>query len=280
MIELYKLLSNLKWDIKFFSASLTNHEFKVFMEKNKSYINTHFGESCFVVGNGPSIKEENLSMLKDKFVFSVNDIYRNKEVYKALSSNVHTFIDPYYSQLSLEDFRKMIKEVKSDDETKLCLCTAEFIKYDCIFKENRIEPIYLYMHRNWLHKECRNLHLNRNIYSVQNVVQAPIMIALAMGFKKIYLMGCEMTSFYESLEYNANGILLQNHAHEVNETELNKVRKTRDNAFMLNDYAKTFLIFKALNKLADLYGAKIINLTRGGILDMFERENYNDVLNK
>jgi hypothetical protein len=37
--------------------------------------NIHKGERCFIIGNGPSLKETNLSYLRDEFTFGMNRIY-------------------------------------------------------------------------------------------------------------------------------------------------------------------------------------------------------------
>jgi hypothetical protein len=40
-----------------------------------SYKDTHLGERCFIIGNGPSLKKTNLSRLKDEYTFGMNRIY-------------------------------------------------------------------------------------------------------------------------------------------------------------------------------------------------------------
>jgi hypothetical protein len=37
--------------------------------------NRHSGERCFIIGNGPSLRETDVSMLKDEFTFGMNRIY-------------------------------------------------------------------------------------------------------------------------------------------------------------------------------------------------------------
>jgi len=37
--------------------------------------NIHQGERCFIIGNGPSLKDTDVSMLKDEFTFGMNRIY-------------------------------------------------------------------------------------------------------------------------------------------------------------------------------------------------------------
>src|SRR5512139_2649265 len=39
------------------------------------YYNIHRGERCFIIGNGPSLNDTDLSKLKDEFTFGMNRIY-------------------------------------------------------------------------------------------------------------------------------------------------------------------------------------------------------------
>ncbi|MCI0854684.1 MAG: hypothetical protein J4N91_09695, partial [Chloroflexi bacterium] len=40
-----------------------------------AYRDRHRGERCFVIGNGPSLKQTDLSLLKEEFTFGMNRIY-------------------------------------------------------------------------------------------------------------------------------------------------------------------------------------------------------------
>lgn len=44
------------------------------IKNNAKFHNMHLGERCFVLGNGPSLKDVNFSLLKDEFVFTCNRI--------------------------------------------------------------------------------------------------------------------------------------------------------------------------------------------------------------
>ena len=39
------------------------------------YRDLHRGKRCFVIGNGPSLKQTDLSLLKNEFTFGLNRIY-------------------------------------------------------------------------------------------------------------------------------------------------------------------------------------------------------------
>ncbi len=41
----------------------------------RTYKNLHLGDRCFILGNGPSLKKTNLSLLKNEYTFGLNRIY-------------------------------------------------------------------------------------------------------------------------------------------------------------------------------------------------------------
>jgi hypothetical protein len=44
-------------------------------KKLKSFKNIHEGKRCFIIGNGPSLKTEDLEKLKNEYTFAANKIY-------------------------------------------------------------------------------------------------------------------------------------------------------------------------------------------------------------
>ena len=69
-------------------------------ENNKRFHNTHNGERCFILGNGPSLKEVNLRELSNEFVFTVNN-FGFVENYTDVNTNVHLWMDMELDQLLL-----------------------------------------------------------------------------------------------------------------------------------------------------------------------------------
>jgi hypothetical protein len=123
----------------------------------------------------------------------------------------------------------------------------------------------------------------RNMPASQNVIQTAISSAIYMGYRKIYLIGCDMTSVFISYCAAENGdkmISGDMHAYKYSNSELKSMTKEsakHDNEFMLYEYAKTFTIFKNIRRFAETRGIEIINATRGGGLDVFKRMNYDDI---
>lgn len=267
-------VSVFKWNIIFYIKYWTSTEFRKAIYKNLEIHNSHAGERCYVVGNGPSLKMMELSKLKNEFVFTVNTIYRNDAIFNTINSNCHIIVDPTYASFNDNEAKSFVDSItKYNPQIQLI---TNFYSNNIYSKYHSI--IYqIFPHRNWTEKPV--LDFTSNMLIAQNVVQVAIYAAIYMGFKEIVLIGCDMTSFYENFAANA-GRCESFHAYELTEKDMakyNEVKEKHDNAYMLQDYAITFDIFKKIQKYAQSHNIIIINATLGGILDMFPRKDFNEL---
>lgn len=287
-INLFDVLSNFKWDLKLLYKLVFQKEFRKTIQLNKKFKNLHFGERCFVVGNGPSLKKLDLTKLENEIVFTVNNIMSNLDLYKTLNSDYHVLIDPNYLKLNPnvpEDMESiyLLKQINYENKKPICIVREDAKKP---FKKLRIDKqldlYYIFQHRNITNNYSSRISMCWNMPSSQNVTQAAIFSAMYMGFSKIYLIGIDMTSVFLTYEANEDGkpaILKDSHAHGFSEKEVKTIltRDKLDNEFMLYDYAKTFTIFKRIRKYAERKGISIINATKGGGLDVFERMPFDSL---
>ncbi len=267
-------LSVVKWNSIYYFRYFYDSSFRSLMNSNKAFFHSHRGERCFVVGNAPSIKEMDLSHLENEYVFTVNDICSSPDIYKKLSSNCHVFVDPYYCGYSKERANVFVEQATRFNKD---IQLFTIIEGKSLFSRRMCGKLnYLFMHHIW-NKKPSAIDLSKNLYIAQNVVQGAIYIALYMGFKEIYLIGCDMTSFIETMNYNATRNFISYHAYDIDDEDkkaLDKNKKIRDNAYMLKDYYITFEIFKKIKEFADEKSIRIINSTKNGLLDMYPRKDY------
>jgi hypothetical protein len=259
------------------------------MDSNKKFHNLHKSKRCFIIGNGPSIKGMNLELLKNEIVFSVNNIMNNKEVYNAIRSDYHILIDPLYAKLDISlqedlDQIKLLEEINYLDKKPILITDYESFDSFDLYGLNKILNIhYLYQHNNILDSYHSVKRMSRNFPSSQNVIQCAMFSAIDMGFEKIFLIGCDMTSFLSAYEFNADGermILENNHIYKYSESDLKMIIKDSnkyDNEFILDEYSRNFRIFKKINKYANKNNISIYNAGIGGGLDVFTRVNYESI---
>lgn len=292
ILNILDQISNIKWNIKFYFKLITDKTFKECLSFNKRFKNLHKGERCFIVGNGPSLKKLDLTKITNEITFTVNNIMHDKKIYETINPNYHVLTDPLYFRLNqtiTEDNAtiELLKSIKYKNIRPICISTYEgrnAIKSYGLDKS--LDFVYLFQHQYFTNTSPKIIELNKNIPSTQNVVQTAILSAIYMGFKEIYLIGCDMTSLFSTFESNADGekcIKNDNHVYKYTENEKKLMLKDaihNDNEYMLYDYAKTFTIFKQIRKYALKSNIKIINATIGGGLDVFERVKYDMLFSK
>lgn len=216
--------------------------------------NIHEGERCFVWGSGPSLNKTDLSLLKNETNFASN----------SLASYEHNeYFDYYgvYDWLAWCDFRK------------------DALKLDAqIFLGGRAGQKY-FSHKKWYDKRVHHRiipikrkggfenfkeneyieidDLTEGAYHDASVTGFCLQIAFYMGFKKIYLIGCDCD--YSEGRWNT----------------------TSHNRFFGNQIVNTVSLKKSLKKLKKIFereGRKIIDCTVGGKLDMFRKEKLEDII--
>ena len=62
---------------KFDRYSYLNRDTKTILDKNIIFENKHKGKRAFVIVNGPSLKNQNLNLLKDEITFVVSAFYKH-----------------------------------------------------------------------------------------------------------------------------------------------------------------------------------------------------------
>lgn len=132
--SLYTFLQFLK--MRFFNAELYNN-----VKNNKKFFGIHTGKRCFILGNGPSLKNVDLEILKDEYVFTVN-CFSKVSGFEKVNSNYHLWIDSSFFEL--RDDQKYNHDDLIEDYYKIsktnAACFVPSIAFDFI-KENKLDKI-------------------------------------------------------------------------------------------------------------------------------------------
>jgi hypothetical protein len=109
-------------------------------------------------------------------------------------------------------------------------------------------------------------NIDTNTYMAMNVVAQTILCAIYLGFKEIYLLGCD---------YNAFCTLGKGHAYD----DKSEVSQSNYNlAFYLKYYWIGTEIHYKIFEHAKSKGISIINLTQGSLLDAYPKKNIDEIL--
>ena len=251
---------------------------------NKKFRNIHSGKRCFILGNGPSLREVDLSLLADEFVFSVNNFPQVKNFHQA-RTNFHLWMDLSFFDMR-DDMKYNMDAVMQNyhamsEENAICFvptAAREFIRRNNIDKFLDIN--YMLIYDDLLRGDRIAYDLTSSVTGFSTVVQYAAEVALYMGFKEIYLLGCDSTNILSVIN-NALNIPNEN-VHAYDKDDVNMHDRMILNSHMMSDifmnYYRVFFGFKRLNDLCVQEGIKFFNCSSTTIVNEVPRMNLEDVL--
>ena len=233
---------------------------KLLMFKDK-----YKGKRCFIVGNGPSLKMEDLEKLHvhGEYSFGANGIH--------LAFNQTRWKPTFYTvsdQAALLAWYHIIK--KLDVKYKF-IGDRAFRAYDIPQIKNAF--IYPLIERTY-YPYCPDFSndITKAVGNSYTVTYINMQIASYMGFNEIYLIGID-------------------HSYDVQLDSEGKIIKNKTKNYFIDNYtpasvkglgmSRLYLCDKAYVK-AELYSQfhdfKIYNATRGGKLEIFERIDFDKIV--
>jgi hypothetical protein len=165
-----------------------NPDFKKLIKKNIELKNKGKGKRAFLIATGPSIKKQNLALLKGEDCFTVSNMFLHDDI-KKINPKFH-FFAPYHKPLILSNFVGWLRQAdkKLPKNTKIFLGTEseKMVKKYKLFKNREI--FYLKKGSNYSRKR---VDLTKTIMPYSSVPLMVLPVLIYMGYKEIYLVGCD-----------------------------------------------------------------------------------------
>lgn len=205
------------------------------------------GQRCFIVATGPSLTHSDLRKLeiKNEFSFAVNQFYKFDSKFRP---NAYVVVDSFLINSSYKAINMVDADYKFIGDGGVNFWNnTENTEEKNLFKIHALQgPPYIEFVEDISYKLC----------AVGTVTFIALQIAVYMGFSQIYLLGTDCNYKMESKN---------NHAYE---DEIDKKDHNIQNMFMA---------FEEARKYADSHDIKIYNATRGGMLEVFERVDFDSL---
>ena len=237
----------------------------------------HKGKRCFILCNGPSVNRQNLLPLKDEIVFSVSSGYHHKD-YSVISPRYHCVPRLIYSSCFTVDtaiaWFKEMDHGTADAELFLDAANEPLVRRYGLFGGRIIN--YLYTGISFSDKMSKVIDITRIIPGPQSAPIMCLMVAMYMGFDKIYLIGTEHDSGVTGeYKYFYTPKLMRGADPNV---DLNgKVKDVKVAQLAIRNLMAQY---EAIKSIADSERIGIYNATLGGALEVFPRVNLPDILRK
>lgn len=278
--HLYRLLREIK-------LGKRNKNEQRLISKVEKYKNIHDGERCFIIGNGPSIKNVNLSYLSNEYTFTVNQLPRSDE-FKYLKTTYHIWSDRTFFEISAEspediELLNVMKKVNDGNNNPIVfyeITALPMIKKYNLEKDLNVEYFKsIGLDLNIMLK--KRVDFTRAIPNMPTVVQSAILLAVYMGFKKIYLLGCDCTGIVNIVKNKVaqgNEMVYGYAISEGDRKRMEKMAKQRSIKDELMSQAAMFEIYELLYEYCCKNEVELYNATQGGILDCIPRVGLEDII--
>lgn len=257
-----------------------NKELFEYLKRNIEFKGCANNERCFIIGNGPSLLKQDLSFLKNEKVMMVN-LGRKIETLNSVKALAHFWADP--------DFFNEKLDIDYIKEFRVAEIMSEFVFYESVgfeyIKRNQLisNKTRFFRAYSFLGNDCI-FDFDNWVSGASTVVQYAIELAIYMGFKEIYLIGCDTTTIIPYLD----SILERNsrclsHAYYCEEMEQKGMKHLIENYSVENQLYGTARMFTGYRILADYcaeHEIELYNATEGGLLDVVKRVNYLDLFRR
>lgn len=229
--------------------------------------NTHKGETCFVIGNGPSLKAEDLTKLYEKGMFCLGskritaifeDTPWRPDVWGVSDLD---FIQLYHEEMSqLSGFQKL---APCQSIINLNISIKDAIYFPFIQAERT--PCWF------------NADITRGVHFWGTITCKLINFAVYMGFTKIYLLGVDhsvpiVVDKDGKKRYDTSQESHFSSKYYDNQKDFEKAIKNVDDIEKSMDYVAK--AYKDVKYNCDALGVEIYNATRGGELEVFPRVDF------
>ena len=258
------------------------------LDKNKFLKDSQAGKRCFVLGNGPSLRNQDLVKLKDEHTFVTNTFWLHPQ-YKEINPKYYIIVDDEVFDAPDGQGEGWTDELIKHSALINSLPTKLFfhINGKKTVKNNDLFPsqeIYYLAFAGFFKENLRfNIDLSRILPYPKNVIVATLITASYMGFEEIYLLGCDHSELAVPSQQYYEGF---KHFHKNMEYDTNDPEQIKKYALDIFSYETHMYHYQTLfrnyrllkEKLKKERSAvKIFNATPNSFLDVFPFVNFEDI---
>lgn len=216
---------------------------------------THKGERCFIIGNGPSLKETDVSKLKDEFTFGMNRIY--------LAFPEWGFQTSYLASVNSLVIEQCYQDFQTLEMPKFFSWRARKLLYPIGEPDT---------HTHFLHTTYEGPKFAqdaaRRLWEGATVTYICLQLAFHMGFEKAILIGVDH-SFATKGEANKTIVSQGDDPNHFSAKYFGKGFK-----WQLPDLDTSELAYLRARQAYEDAGRQVVDATIGGKLTIFPKVEY------
>ena len=256
-------------------------KYKDIFKNNVELKDKHKGQRCFLLGSGPSIKDENLKPLKNEIVFALNNFYVHDDFPEIMSGDVEKYYmtAPIHPPQTGTEWKEWFSDMGNNMPNNVKLIfgisnqinTAKSIlDYHNLFENHQKYWLYGGININdYYNYKLRDIDITRMIWIADTVSIYSLIFAIYMGFSEIYLLGMDHNYICNN---ESNYRFYKNGIHQNNEVEriIKSASRTKHLSFGM------YKIFHQYELLSNNSHTKIYNSSRDSLLDVLKYVQFNE----
>lgn len=266
----------------------THPEYKGLLKRNSQLKDIHKGERCFILGNGPSIKEIDFSRLANEVTFTVNQLPRNPQ-FKEIRTNYHSWVDEIFFDLDRDktedmELLQVMKDVNIAGNKPIVFYKIEALPMIKKYKlDKKLNVFYLGSTRllNGVTPIKKQLDICNLIPNFCTVIHYLICVAVYMGFKEIYLLGCDCTGILSAVQSRMDHAENSQYGYKISDNEKKRMERMYKQYTLKTEvmvYLGAICDYEVLDQYCKNNGVKLFNATKGSLLDTVEKVKLEDIL--
>lgn len=248
-------------------CTLRYYKYTKYGKKIAGLKNRYCGQRCFLVGNGPSLKVEDLNVLHQngEITFGFNRIYN---IFDATPwrptfyiSQDEKMLGGCVDQVNLMDLSYKFIPIQLEWYYNIKIDNAVYFNISSQLSDNPSDFLF-------------SDDASQNLYNSGTGMYTAAQLAVYMGFKEIYFIGVD--HHFRTSMNNKGEVVVDN---TVKDYFTDKYNEDKKNLYIPNT-EKSTLTYIAMKNHCEMRNVSVYNATRGGKLEVFERVSFDDLFNK
>jgi len=221
----------------------------------KSFQNKHQGERCFILGNGPSLKHTDLSLLRNEITFGVNRIYL---IFPEIG-----FPTSYYLAINTLVIEQCADEIMTLDVPRFVSWRGR--------KWLRRDPVIMYIDTDYTPPPTFSPDVSGRVYEGSTVTYVALQLAYFMGFEEVILVGVD----HNFVTKGKPNVTVVSDGEDPN--HFSKEYFGRGFRWQLPDLEASEQAYRMALEAYEASGRRVLDATIDGKLDIFPKVNYKDL---
>ena len=215
----------------------------------------HQGQRCFIIGNGPSLKDTDLSRLKNEFTFGMNRIYL---LFPELG-----FTTTYFASIN-----DLVIEQCAGDIAALPM--PKFIAWHSNRHFQRFPEDLSFLYTTYTGPQFA-FDMTRRIWEGATVTNVALQLAFYMGFEQVILIGVDH-NFTSKGEANKTVV-----SDGADPNHFSPAYFGKGFRWQLPDLETSEIGYRLARKTYENAGRQVLDATAGGKLTIFPKVEYNSL---